>query len=216
MGGLESRLIQQVTENSTKRISNRILQSSGSSNDHSEEFSYMKWPIGIYMILISIPLGLKGEMWFHWLHIPLGVLIGCSVNRQIYSAVAQHVVMNDKGWQVAWLAFAIILSMIFGIMMHCFKRFGSALLFAYVAGLATSLVLGIINTILTHQMEKWIATIILFSAMGIGFVLGLFFIDYLIIIGTACSGGYNFVAGIGTLCGQFPIKDSNQAVWIFY
>ena len=101
-------------------------------------------------------------------------------------------------------------------MMHCFKRFGSALLFAYVAGLATSLVLGIINTILTHQMEKWIATIILFSAMGIGFVLGLFFIDYLIIIGTACSGGYNFVAGIGTLCGQFPIKDSNQAVWIFY
>ena len=118
VGGLESRLIQQVTENSTKIISNRILQSAGSSNDHSEEFSYMKWPIGIYMILISIPLGLKGEMWFHWLHIPLGVLIGCSVNRQIYSAVAQHVVMNDKGWQVAWLAFAIILSMIFGIVSY--------------------------------------------------------------------------------------------------
>ena len=65
-------------------------------------------------------------------------------------------------------------------------------------------------------MEKWIAMIIMLSAYGIGFVLGLFFIDYLIIIGTAFAGGYNLVAGIGTLCGQFPIKDSNQPAWVFY
>ena len=120
-GDLESRVVQQITGDSTKKISNRILQSSGSSNDHSEQFSYMKWPIGVFMILVAIPLGLKGEIWFKWLGIPLGVLIGCAVNRQIYSAVAQHVVMNDSGWQVAWLAFAVILSMIFGIVSYFFE-----------------------------------------------------------------------------------------------
>jgi len=150
------------------------------------------------MILIGIPLGLKGEIWFKWLGIPLGILIGFNINRQIYSAVAQSYTMPDTGWQVAWMAFAVIWAMTLAIIFHCFKRFGSAILFSYVCGLAGSLIIGIINTILTHQMEKWIAMIVLLCCYGIGFVLGLFFIDYLIIIGTAFAGGYNIVGGIGT------------------
>lgn len=79
-----------------------------------------------------------------------------------------------------------------------------------------SLVIGIINAIIPHQMEKWIGMLIVVAFFGLGFILGLFFIDYLIIIGTSCAGGYNFVAGIGTLLGQYPIRDSNQPNWWFF
>lgn len=50
----------------------------------------------------------------------------------------------------------------------------------------------------------------------VGGILGVFFQDYLVIIGTCCAGGYNLVAGIGTLLGQFPIRDSGQPSWWFY
>lgn len=74
----------------------------------------VKWPHGIYMLLISVPLGMKGEIWFKGLGIPLGVLLGFEINHRVYAAVAQHYSMSNTGWQVAWIAFAVILSMVFG------------------------------------------------------------------------------------------------------
>jgi hypothetical protein len=42
-----------------------------SGKDNAEDASWLKWPVGIYMILIGFPLCLKGYAWFTpWLSIP--------------------------------------------------------------------------------------------------------------------------------------------------
>lgn len=141
--------------------------------DLSESHNWTRWPIGIYMILISLPLGFKGLEWFTpWLSIPLGLLCGFEVNHRIYAASAQYnpEVSTGAGWIALWVILGIVLATLFAVSFWIWRRFGAALLSAYVSMLFGGLVCAIVNSIMTHQMEKWIGLVIVLIMFIVGFV----------------------------------------------
>lgn len=187
---------------------------SESGADNAEDASWLRWPVGIYMILIGIPLCFKGYAWFQpWMAIPLGILLGLEFEHKIQSASMEGV-QATAGWNVLWITVAILFAAAFSVVFWFLKKLGAALLLSYVFMLIGTLICGLVNTFMTVQMEKWIALVIVICFLIGGFMFG-WFRPKFVLVGTAIAGAYNFVGGIGTLSSQFPVWDADQegVVW---
>jgi hypothetical protein len=130
---------------------------SESGADNAEDASWLRWPVGIYMILVGIPLCFKGYAWFQpWMAIPLGILLGLEFEHRIQSASMEGV-QATAGWNVLWITVAILFAAAFSVIFWYLKKLGAALLLSYVFMLIGTLICGLVNTFMTVQMEKWIA-----------------------------------------------------------
>jgi len=130
---------------------------SESGADNAEDASWLKWPVGIYMVLIGIPLCFKGYAWFTpWMAIPLGLLLGFEFEHKIQSASMEGV-QATAGWNILWITVAILFATAFCVVFWFLKKLGAALLLSYVFMLLGTLICGLVNTFMNVQMEKWIA-----------------------------------------------------------
>jgi len=62
------------------------------------------------MILLGIPIGMKGYVWFTpWLCIPLGILAGFEINHWIFASINQYYGYSGAGWTILFIVIMLVL-----------------------------------------------------------------------------------------------------------
>lgn len=169
------------------------------------------------MLLIGIPLGFFGLKWWRWLGFVLGAFIG------LYWALAlQGVIMSRVAWTTAaqwiWLVVYVLLAVAVALLMGCCRRMVGAIVGGFLGThLAYSFIClwGTFNSV--DLAMPWWGQLIAYAILVTGGVfLGCFCPKNMIIIGTSLAGGYAFVAGLGTLVGQFPNEYYATETWVWW
>jgi len=189
---------------SYRRLQTDTGQAAVQANLKAEEdiTSIYRWTSGIVFTLIGFPLCFFGLLWWKANSWIMGCMCGW-----FFGAAIQKMFTGEGDEVVQWVMLVVIvgLTITFMLVFYFFPKLASALLGACLGILVTNILFAVV---LACNGDKgwawWISLVALLGSIALGSTMGCCWSEPMNVVSTSMVGGWCLIAGVGTLCGQFP------------
>jgi len=177
-----------------------------------------KWVWGVVFMVLGLVLCIFTLMWWKFLRIPMGGLIGffCALSILMYAINPYVADPSATGWKVLWYCMVTVLAIVGVVLFWKCPNLSVGATCAWLLYMCGLQVVSIIEQSMDNQMSTiWSLVIVIAFAAG-GFFLGCYFPNFTIIAGTAFAGAYLAVVGLGIMTGQYPTPGTSVAGWVWW
>lgn len=182
------------------------------------ELTWDKWIWGILFMVAGIVLCIFTLSWWKFLRIPLGGVIGFFCAFAILTYCINPYVADPKaqGWKILWYCMVAVLCIVGVILFWKCPNISVGATCAWMGYMGGLQLVTIIEQYMDNGMaEIWSLLIVIACSAG-GFFLGCYFPNFTIIAGTAFSGAFLAVTGLGLMTSQYPTPGSTTKGWVWW